>query len=416
MLIRLFITVLLTTFFSQTGWAQPSKKPELIYSSNPIEQQLFVAAQKGDLKMVKQLLNSGVNPNVRGVLFSFEKSPLMVATQFNQEKVVRYLVSRGANIHYVDKLGHSVLAFAMGPAKLDTIKFLIAKGANPHIFTADPSSSKHKIKLLDAMLLRAAELGKIALFHYTLSQGANLHIQLKNGHNALAATAKNGHLELVSFLISKGANLETQEGVQGTPLIQAAGNGHVEIVKLLIAKGADVNAQTYQNNTALISPNKNSLEISQILVEHGAKIDHKGEYDRTALHIAAGYHRPLALVDYLLSKGADINVQDHFGITPLHMAIQNRDFELVKHLIKRGANINIKAKDDTSLYFAVKARSYKITKLLLEQRFLLFFPLININEESAYGRRVIDFDFISKDIRALLIQHGAKKTPTQIIN
>ncbi len=51
------------------------------------------------------------------------------------------------------------------------------------------------------------------------------------------------------------------------------------------------------------------------------------------------------MVDYLISNGANTNVKDEYGNTPLHYASSEGQLELVKYLINKGADIHAKNND-----------------------------------------------------------------------
>ena len=86
--------------------------------------------------------------------------------------------------------------------------------------------------------------------------------------------------------------------------------------------------------------------VFQILLDHGARME-----DANPLHAAANARGEgrLAMVDFLLGKGLEINAMETYpetscvdscGIlgTPLHYAVRWENVEMVKHLLKRGAN------------------------------------------------------------------------------
>jgi ankyrin repeat protein len=67
-----------------------------------------------------------------------------------------------------------------------------------------------------------------------------------------------------------------------------------------------------------------------------------GQGDRTLLHYAVqGNHLPV--VEFLVSKGADINLQTEHAPTPLHLAAETGDLPIAKFLIDHGAKVNLKA-------------------------------------------------------------------------
>ncbi|KMZ58875.1 putative Ankyrin repeat-containing protein [Zostera marina] len=83
----------------------------------------------------------------------------------------------------------------------------------------------------------------------------------------------------------------------------------------------------------------NDFEDMMSFVEGGVSLDCKDREGRTALHMAAanGHH---AMVDYILDKGADINVCNSENNTPLHWACLNGHVEVIKSMITRGADVS----------------------------------------------------------------------------
>jgi len=69
---------------------------------------------------------------------------------------------------------------------------------------------------------------------------------------------------------------------------------------------------------------------------------------RTYLHYACDYGQ-IAIIEFLLTKGADINIPDKYNITPLLAAIWENHVACVNLLIRKGANVNVKAPDGKSL-------------------------------------------------------------------
>ena len=78
-------------------------------------------------------------------------------------------------------------------------------------------------------------------------------------------------------------------------------------------------------------------------------------YDRRSFNKPAlsFYDVPLELMDWLIAKGADINVKDEYDRTPLHYHAQVNDIERVTLLLEKGADIESKAAyDETPLFGA----------------------------------------------------------------
>ena len=86
---------------------------------------------------------------------------------------------------------------------------------------------------------------------------------------------------------------------------------------------------------------------------------------RTPLHLAALFAY-LECVEYLVSRGADINNKDVDGDTALHLAVFNDHVDVVKFLLKNNADVNVtNNKGNTSLHEAVIQSDISVIVCLL---------------------------------------------------
>ena len=95
-------------------------------------------------------------------------------------------------------------------------------------------------------------------------------------------------------------------------------------------------------------------------------INSKGGKGRTPLHNALenGY---TSMTNFLISNGAEVNIQDENGQTPLYIASRNGCLESVKHLIENGATIDAKRDNGTTpLYIASQNGHFESVKCLIE--------------------------------------------------
>ncbi len=91
--------------------------------------------------------------------------------------------------------------------------------------------------------------------------------------------------------------------------------------------------------------------------EKGKLLNKKALDDWMPLHLAVIYDRR-DILEYLLSRGADPNVGDGLGLTPLLQAVKLRDMDIAKVLMTNGANPQaVTNADNTALHFAVSAKS-----------------------------------------------------------
>ena len=113
-----------------------------------------------------------------------------------------------------------------------------------------------------------------------------------------------GHFNVVKFLIDVGVNIESKNEHEDTLLMWATTFGHYNIIALLIEKGANINEGVW---TPLMLASINSrLKIVQFLIDKGADIEVKDDYEgRTALKLAITHNR-FDIVKILVENKADI--------------------------------------------------------------------------------------------------------------
>ena len=155
--------------------------------------------------------------------------------------------------------------------------------------------------------------------------------------------AYKGDLKKVKEIIDRDPNqINVQQARGFTPLHLASGKGHIEIVEFLLNHGADIELEIFNGETPLMLAAQHArhrrYETIKTLLEHGAKVNHKDEDGRTALHYAAMYSGK-EVMNLLISYGADVNAKEEYQITPLHRAAMLNNIEAVKALVEHGADI-----------------------------------------------------------------------------
>ncbi|RNA20216.1 myotrophin [Brachionus plicatilis] len=103
------------------------------------------------------------------------------------------------------------------------------------------------------------------------------------------------------------------------------------------------------NSEAFIWSIKNGdLETISKYIDSNPKVINILIKGRTFLHYACDYGQK-EIIEYLLNRGANINVQDKYNISPLLAAIWENHVSCVKLLLNKGANRSVKAPDGRSL-------------------------------------------------------------------
>jgi ankyrin repeat protein len=87
----------------------------------------------------------------------------------------------------------------------------------------------------------------------------------------------------------------------------------------------------------------NKIEFQTLIEKYCVDIDIRDKKLNTFI-IRAVQTDNIEIVNYLIEKGAKLNLQNNYGNTALHYAILNKNFKIVDLLIKNGANEEIKNK------------------------------------------------------------------------
>lgn len=144
--------------------------------------------------------------------------------------------------------------------------------------------------------------------------------------------------------------------------------GNQKLLDLFIRGGINVNAFSDGEESCLQIALKNGFTvIANILLKAGANADIKDVFGLTPLQVACGRRTQgyRELVEQLVMMGADVNVRDQKGWTPLMVAISTGDEDLVALLLKNGANPLLKTpKGDDALALAQKFGLEEVIELI----------------------------------------------------
>jgi ankyrin repeat protein len=160
------------------------------------------------------------------------------------------------------------------------------------------------------------------------------------GKVALMSAARKGDIETVKRLVSSGVRLNEFNKENMTALMIAIQEHHNEVVKCLIDSGADIDAQSrtadplYHGLTALIVAVLVDNHEARELLRHASKDKWSVMHRYTAL-MRAVYMDNLRVVDWLLSNGASVHIENSYGRTALYYAITGK---MVRRLLDAGAN------------------------------------------------------------------------------
>jgi ankyrin repeat protein len=205
--------------------------PSMAQQANAAERDMIVAAERGELVVVRQLVRQGARLNARDMR---GRSALLAATQRNHVEVARFLIREGADVNAKDFVH-------------------------------------------DTPFLVAGAEGRIEILKMALAADADLKDTNRYRGTALIPAAHHGHVEAVKLLLATSIDRDHVNNLGWTALLEAVilgdgGKQHTEIVRLLIEGGANVNIADRDGVTALTHAQRRGYaEMARILAAAGGR-------------------------------------------------------------------------------------------------------------------------------------------------
>lgn len=213
------------------------------------EKSFHAAAGAGDMMAITAFLDAGINPNAQNA--SDGRTPLISAAARGDLEVVKLLLERGADVNIKDKENYTALFHAI-EAMYEEVALVILDQPN-----IDPNA--RGLNGVTALMSYAWRDNKDAV-KKLLDRGADVNGQDNDGDAALHGVAKSGNMEILNMLLEKGANPNLKNKLGGTPLMWAAVFGNEDAAQRLLARGADRSLKDVDGMTALDWAVKNKRE------------------------------------------------------------------------------------------------------------------------------------------------------------
>lgn len=346
---------------------------------------LHQAAADGDLEQVRKLIAQGADANATEGERTW--TPLLAAATKGHAEIVKFLLESGAKVNAADSYGYTPLYYAIWSDDKETIKALVVGGADVN---------KRPANRVDyPPLVYAIWQGKKDNVEILLDAGADINTKDDAGNTTLFWAAFFSQRDVLDLILTRGNWPDT--------IYLAACKGDLERVKTLVENGTDVNAKDEFGCTSLHWASlAYSPAVAEFLLAKGAEIDAK--HHRWGLTPLMHAHA-LPVVELLVSKGADVHAAlEPSGRTKLHMACLAGDRDIAEFLIRKGANVNLKTNSGaTPLSQAASAGHADVIELLIGKG-------ADVNVPDARGRTPLALARQGKHPEAVRIlrQHGAK--------
>lgn len=163
------------------------------------------------------------------------------------------------------------------------------------------------------------------------------------GRTELLLATRANDVEAARALIAAGTDVNAKDIIADTPFLYAAAEGRLAILRLILATGradlADTNR--YGGNALIPAAHHGHPEVVRELLKTNIAVDHVNRLGWTALLetiiLSDGGPTHQDIMAQLIAAGADVNLKDGEGVSPLTHARQRGYTEMVKMLEAAGA-------------------------------------------------------------------------------
>ena len=303
----------------------------------PSERSLHYAAMRGDVEMIRHLIDSEVPCEC------FDEKiyqPLHYAAQMGQAEIVEELLNHRVNPFLGTRHQNLPLHLAIMNKHVETAQRLIDYMPNPD----RPNREGY------TPLMLAAMDGCIPLI-VRLIPCSNLYAVDAQGRNALHLAALHDSQEGVKTLLKHGMKIDvgTSQMHKGqesgfTTLYLAAIKGHLELFRFLLSKGANIHCVGTENTTILdgmVASNSALMHTELLSVPEFYQEAYQKSLPKTAAQ-----RGNLAVLQELYLMGVPLDRFDEDGMAPIHYAVLQQHHAVVHFLLEHGVPAELPTADN----------------------------------------------------------------------
>ena len=192
---------------------------------------------------------------------------------------------------------------------------------------------------MDPALIASAAAGDTPRVIELLRKGANVNARDLRGRTPVMAATYGNHVRTVEALVNAGADINRRDMMLNNPFLYAGAEGLLDILRLTVKAGADPAITNRYGGTALIpAAHRGHVESVNYLLSHTrVNVNHVNALGWTALLeaivLSDGGLRHQQIVAALIRHGADVNLPDRWGRTPLQLA-RERGYTAIQALLE----------------------------------------------------------------------------------
>ena len=312
---------------------------------------LHWAVQRDDADLVDRLIKAGANVNAKN---DYGSTPMSEAAINGNVGILDRLLKSGADVESPNADGQTTLMVVARTTNVDAAKLLLSRGANVNavekwreqtsLMWAAAESQPAMVKLLVAARADVNARSKVNNWERQVTAEARAIARPSGGLTPLLYAARQGCLECTKVLVEGGADVDLGDPDNVSPLLLATINGRFDVAAYLMSKGANVNKWDWWGQSPLYAA------VDMNTLPHGGRPDRPSLDETTSLQLiqillekGANPNLQLKLLPPFRSLGADRGVDSMLtiGTTPLLRAAKAMDAAAIDLLLKHGANINL---------------------------------------------------------------------------
>jgi ankyrin repeat protein len=265
-----------------------------------------------------------------------------MATEGNITEVNR-AIGIGIEIDELGAKGHTALMVAAYYGHRSVVNALLAAGADPNLLSDDNGLGAG----MTALMLAAGSFfasNRQQIAKLLIAGGADVNQRGVGGKTAIfyAALAGSGYQDCVETLIAAGADLDLHNDRGHTVLTSVATAENYSMLNLLMQAGASTDGlASIQLIQAAAAGNINRVR-ALLTTKVNLDLDRGAAIGNAA---AAGHTQ---IVELLIQAGANVNLTDKLGFSPIASAAYSGYSEIVNLLIEAGADIQAPASESQS--------------------------------------------------------------------
>ena len=200
-----------------------------------------------------------------------------------------------------------------------------------------------KDETMQEQLFEAVEGKEFDTVRELLNNGVDINAQDEQGRTAIMIATYANDAEMVKVLIDEGADVDIQDDMLNNPFLYAGAEGYMDVLKLIIAAGADPKITNRYGGVALIPASEHGYVevVEELLTNTKTDVNHVNNLGWTALLEAIilndGSAKQQQTIRLLIEYGADVNLTDKDGVSPLQHALEKGFKEIEGILLEAGA-------------------------------------------------------------------------------